>query len=80
MRRPIMADTHHTIDTAIGERIVRPTLTMVVRATMAVGTGVGVTTEKRLTLHRMSRSVYRSGVLNLRVTRGLGGQYPFGSQ
>jgi len=75
MRRPIMADTHHTMvtDTAIGECIVRPTLTMVVRATMAVGTGVGVTTEKRLTLRRMPRSVYRSGALNLRVRRGARG-------
>ena len=47
MRRPIMADTHHTMvtDTAIGECIVRHTLTMVVRTTMAVGTGAGVTTE-----------------------------------
>jgi hypothetical protein len=46
-----MVDTHHTMvtDTAIGECIVRPTLTMVVRGTMAVGTGVGVITEKRLT-------------------------------
>ena len=66
MHRPIMADTHHTMDTdmAIGECIARPTLTMVIRATMAVGTGVGVTTEKRLTLHRMPRLVYRSGALN----------------
>jgi hypothetical protein len=47
---------------------------------MAVGTGVGVTTEKRLTLHRMPRSVYRSGALNLQVRRGLGGQGPFGSR
>jgi hypothetical protein len=46
-----MVDTHHTMvtDTAIGECIVRPTLTMVVRGTMAVGTGVGVIIEKRLT-------------------------------
>ena len=42
------ADMHHTMvtDTAIGECIVQLTLIMAGRATMAVGTEVGVTTEK----------------------------------
>jgi len=64
MLLPTTVDMRRTLvmDTAIGEFIVQPTLTMVDRAIMAAGTGDGVRTQRRapartVTLRRRVRAI-----------------------